>query len=46
MESSEYVKEVKDGTFPDDDHTYTVPGIEMFEKFVRKWWKTQADLKL
>ena len=30
---SEYVKEVKEGTFPDDDHTYTVNEAE-YEKFV------------
>src|SRR5262252_3554589 len=29
----EYVKEVKEGTFPDDDHSYTVNDAE-YEKFV------------
>lgn len=30
---SQYVKEVKEGTFPDDDHTYTVKDSE-YEKFL------------
>lgn len=29
----EYVKEVKEGMFPDDDHSYTVNDAE-YEKFV------------
>jgi len=28
----QYVKEVKEGTFPDDDHSYTVNEAE-YEKF-------------
>lgn len=31
---SEYVREVKEGTFPDDDHTYTVKDEE-FDKFAK-----------
>jgi 3-methyl-2-oxobutanoate hydroxymethyltransferase len=31
---SQYVKEVKDGVFPDDDHTYTVKDEEL-EKFIK-----------
>jgi len=30
----QYIKEVKDGTFPDDDHSYGV-GEDEYEKFVR-----------
>src|SRR5262249_50984105 len=31
---SQYIKEVKDGTFPDDDHSYSVQAEE-YEKFAQ-----------
>ena len=41
----EYVKEVKEGTFPDDDHSYTVNDAE-YEKFAAMVAKRQADLTM
>jgi 3-methyl-2-oxobutanoate hydroxymethyltransferase len=31
---SQYIKEVKDGTFPDDDHSYSVKDDE-YERFAQ-----------
>jgi 3-methyl-2-oxobutanoate hydroxymethyltransferase len=37
---SQYIKEVKEGTFPDDEHSYTVNAAE-YEKFATMVQKRQ-----